>query len=99
MTYAHPPSPARAPPHPSTPAPLTSQFRLEQSQWWPGLRGEQWNQMRARLERAAPVLLGKPLSGSLRNDLIHALLSRTIDSLHGDVTRRLLPVAPRLAEV
>ncbi|MDQ2813012.1 MAG: hypothetical protein M3Z75_14345 [Actinomycetota bacterium] len=33
MTCAQPLSPARAPPNPLTPALLTSQFRLEQSQW------------------------------------------------------------------
>src|ERR1700735_2855456 len=33
MTYAQPLPPARAPPPPSTPAPLTSNFRLERSQW------------------------------------------------------------------
>jgi hypothetical protein len=32
MNYAQPPSPARAPPSPPTPDPLTSQFRLEQPQ-------------------------------------------------------------------
>jgi hypothetical protein len=32
MTYAHPLPPARAPPNRLTPAPLTSQFRLERPQ-------------------------------------------------------------------
>jgi hypothetical protein len=33
MTYAQPPSPARPPPTPPTPALLTSEFRLEGPQW------------------------------------------------------------------
>ena len=74
-------------------------LRVAEMRERPGLRGEAWIQMRARLGEAAPVLLGMPPSGSLRNDLMHALLSRTTDNLHGDVTRRLLPVAPRLAQV
>jgi hypothetical protein len=74
-------------------------LRVAQMRERPGLRSEPWNQMRARLSEAAPVLLGMPASGALRNDLMHALLSRTTDNLHGDVTRRLLPVAPRLAQV
>lgn len=64
-----------------------------------GLRQEPWMKMRRALEVAAPVLLGMPSRGALRNDLMHALLSRTVDDLHADVTRRLLPVARRLAEV
>ena len=74
-------------------------LRVAQMRERPGLRSEPWNQMRARLSEAAPVLLGMPPSGALRNDLMHALLSRTTDNLHGDVTRRLLPVASRLAQV
>jgi hypothetical protein len=74
-------------------------LRLAEMRGRPGLRGEAWIQMRARLREAAPVLLGMPPDGALRNDLMHALLSRTTDNLHGDVTRRLLPVAPRLAQV
>ncbi|GAB2855864.1 hypothetical protein GCM10022221_64330 [Actinocorallia aurea] len=65
----------------------------------PALRAERWNRMRERLRLAAPVLSGMPATGTLRNDLMHALLSRTTDTLYKDVTRRLLPVAPRLAEV
>ena len=74
-------------------------LRVAEIRGRPGLRREPWNQMLARLREAAPVLLGMPPSGALRNDLMHALLSRTIDNLHGDVTRWLLPVAPRLAQV
>lgn len=73
--------------------------RVAQMRERPALRTEPWNQMRARLSEAAPVLLGMPPSGMLRNDLMHALLSRTTDNLHSDVTRRLLPVAPRLAQI
>ncbi|WP_433225984.1 hypothetical protein [Actinomadura formosensis] len=65
----------------------------------PGLRSENWHQMRVRLRDAASVLLGMPPSGALRKDLMHALLTRTTDNLHGDVTLRLLPVAPRLAQI
>jgi len=74
-------------------------LRVTEMRGRPGLRAEPWLQMKARLREAAPVLLGMPPSGALRNDLMHALLSRTIDNLHGDVTRWLLPVAPRLAQV
>ncbi|GAA0958339.1 hypothetical protein [Actinocorallia libanotica] len=65
----------------------------------PALRAERWNRMRERLRLAAPVLSGMPATGALRNDLMHALLSRTTDTLYKDVTRRLLPVVPRLSEV
>jgi hypothetical protein len=64
-----------------------------------GLRQESWNKIRRSLEVAAPVLLGMPSRGALRNDLMHALLSRTVDDLHADVTRRLLPVARRLTQI
>ncbi|MGV9663783.1 hypothetical protein [Nocardia niigatensis] len=63
-----------------------------------GLRREQWTLMRARLQMAAPILRGMP-AGELRNDLTHALLSRTIDTLYHNVAKWLLPVAPRLSQV
>ena len=74
-------------------------LRITEMRGRPGLRGESWLQMKARLREAAPVLLGMPSSGALRNDIMHALLTRTTDNLHGDVTRRLLPVASRLSLV
>ncbi|REE97766.1 hypothetical protein [Thermomonospora umbrina] len=65
----------------------------------PGLRREGRNQLWANLRRAAPVLLCVPAHGRLREDLMHALLGRTPETLYSEVTRRLLPVAARLAEV
>lgn len=65
----------------------------------PAMRNAPWNELRMRLRSAAPVLAHMPTAGDLRNDLMHALLSRTTDTLYRDVTRWLLPVALHLSAI
>ena len=65
----------------------------------PGHRSIDPNQIDANLERAAPLLGSIPAQGKFRRDLISALLGTTYEDLYQVVTRRLLPVASRLAEI
>jgi hypothetical protein len=64
----------------------------------PGNRSIDPNQIDANLERAAPLLGSIPAQGRFRQDLISALLGTTYEDLYQVVTRRLLPVAARLAD-